>query len=183
MPDTPRGRPDDAEYAAFYAGYIAAVPDGDILASLREGGDELATLLASVPEARAGFRYARDKWTVREVVGHVIDAERIFAYRALRIARGDATPLAGFDENAYARAAGSDARTMADLAGEVAVVRDGTLRLFESMPEDAWLLRGIANGQPITVRALAYILAGHARHHARVLRERYLAEPTPVTIR
>jgi hypothetical protein len=105
----------------------------------------------------------------------MIDAERIFSYRALRLARGDATPLPGFEENDYARAAGSDARTLTDLVDEMRVVREGTVRLFQSFPAEAWMRRGVVNGREVSVRALAYITAGHARHHLAVLRERYLA--------
>jgi hypothetical protein len=108
------------------------------------------------------------------MLGHLIDAERIFTYRALRIARGDATPLAGFEENDYVRAAGSDGRTVGDLADELRTVREGTVRLFASLPDDAWSRRGNASGRDVTVRALAWITVGHALHHLKVLRERYL---------
>ena len=166
-------RPDAAEHAAFYARYIALVPDGDIVARLRAQGDELANALASVSEVRGGFRYAKGKWTIREVVGHLIDAERIFSYRALRIARGDATPLAGFDENAYVPESGADARPLADLVAELRAVRESTGRLFASLPSAAWTRTGTASGQPVSVRALAWITAGHAAHHLGLLRERY----------
>lgn len=171
---TPRAtRPDATEYAPYYAGYVAAVPDGDIVAELRDSGREIVEVLAAVPASRGGHRYAPEKWTVREVVGHVIDAERIFACRALRLARADATPLPGFDENDYVRAAESDARTIPDLVEEFRVVRESTVRLFASLPEVAWTRRGVVNGREVSVRALAYIAAGHARHHLAVLRERY----------
>lgn len=168
-----RHRPDATEYAPFYAPYIADVPDGDIVGVLRESGRELVAALVAIPEARGGFRYAPEKWTVREVVGHLIDAERIFGYRALRLARGDATPLPGFEENDYVRAAGSDTRTMADLVDELRLVREGTVRLFDSLPDATWARRGVVNGREVSVRALAYITAGHARHHLGVLRQRY----------
>jgi len=174
MPTLTRGRPDDTEYAPFYARYVADVPEADVVATLRDSGREIVAALAAIPESRGGFRYAPDKWTIREVVGHLIDAERIFGYRALRLARADATPLPGFEENDYARTAGSDARTLADLVDELRVVREGTVRLFASLPEEAWTRRGIVNHREVSVRALAYITAGHARHHMNVLRERYL---------
>ncbi len=167
-------RPDGSEFAPFYSGYVANVPDGDIVAVLRDGARELSAVLASIPEERGGFRYAEGKWSVREVLGHVIDAERIFTYRALRMARGDQTPLASFDENAYVGAAGSDARTIADLSEELMAVRESTIRLFASLPDEAWARAGVASANPVTVRALAYITAGHAHHHLRILRERYL---------
>jgi hypothetical protein len=168
-----RTRPDATEYAPFYSAYVAGVPEDDVVPVLRESGREIVAALAAIPEARGGFRYAPDKWSVREVVGHLIDAERIFGYRALRLARADATPLPGFEENDYVRSAGSDARTLADLVDELRAVREGTARLFASLPDEAWSRRGIVNGREVSVRALAYITAGHARHHLRVLRERY----------
>ena len=171
----PTARPDATEYAPFYAGYVAAVPESDIVAVLRESGREIATALAAIPESQGGHRYAAGKWSVREVVGHLIDAERIFGYRALRLARADATPLPGFEENDYVRAAQSDARTLADLVGELRAVRESTVHLFASFPDAAWARRGVVNGREISVRALAFITAGHARHHLAVLRERYLA--------
>lgn len=166
-------RPDSTEYAPFYAAYVASVPEDDVLAALRASGRELAGTLASVPESRAGYRYAEGKWSIREVAGHLIDAERIFSYRALRVARGDTTPLAAFDENDYVRTAGSDARVLTELADELALVRESSLRLFASLPAEAWTRRGVASGREVTVRALAYITAGHGRHHHRILRERY----------
>ena len=174
MAATPRHRPDDTEYPPFYARYVAMVPEADVVVALRASGNEMTELLGTIPEERGGFRYAAGKWTVREVIGHMIDAERIFSYRALRLARADATPLPGFEENEYARVAGSDTRTMADLVEELRIVREGSVRLFQSFPHDAWTRRGVVNGREVTVRALAYITAGHARHHLAVLRERYL---------
>jgi hypothetical protein len=168
-----RARPDVSEYASFYHGYIAGVPEGDVLVHLRDGGRELLDAIGAVPEARGGFRYADDKWTIREVVGHVIDAERIFTYRALRIARGDTTPLPGFEEKEYVRTAGSDRRTLASLTRELGAVRESTMQLFESFPDEVWMRRGVASGKEISVRAIAYVTAGHPRHHLRILRERY----------
>jgi hypothetical protein len=170
-----QSRPDATEYAPFYARYVAGVPEDDVIVALRASGGEIVSALAAIPESRGGFRYAPDKWTIRELAGHLIDAERIFGYRALRLARADATPLPGFEENDYARTAGSDARTLAGLTEELRVVRDGTVRLFDSFPVEAWTRRGVVNGREVSVRALAYIVAGHARHHLAVLRERYLS--------
>jgi hypothetical protein len=173
MTTTLRARPDATEYAPFYHGYVESVPEGDIIELLRSGGEELVEAVRRIPEERGGFRYGPEKWSIREVLGHLIDAERIFSYRALRVGRGDRTPLAAFDENAYVKTAGSDARTIADLARELAVVRDATVQLFESLPDEAWGERGVASGKDVSLRALAYITAGHARHHLRILRERY----------
>jgi hypothetical protein len=173
MTTTLRTRPAASEYAPFYHGYVEAVPDGDIVELLRSGGRELVEAIGRIPEDRGGFRYGPEKWSIREVLGHLIDAERIFSYRALRVGRGDRTPLASFDENAYVKTAGSDARTIADLVRELAAVREATVLLFESLPDEAWGERGAASGNDVSLRALAYITAGHARHHLRILRERY----------
>ena len=167
-------RPEATEFAPFYAGYVAAVPEGDIINILRRGGDEWQSVLAELPEARGDHRYADGKWSIRQLVGHVSDAERIFAYRALRIARGDQSPLASFDENAYAETAGSDRLTLSALAAELRVVRESTVALLSSLPDDAWTRTGTASGKTVSVRALAYITAGHAQHHLKILRERYL---------
>lgn len=173
MTSSLRARPDASEYASFYHGYVSAVPPGDIVTLLRDGGKELLAALAAVPEERGGFRYGEGKWSIREVIGHMLDAERIFTYRALRIARGDTTPLPGFEQNDYVPNSGAEARTMASLTEELAAVRGSTVMLFESLPDDAWVRRGVASGQEISVRALAYVTAGHSVHHLRVLREKY----------
>ncbi|MFL5608054.1 MAG: DinB family protein [Gemmatimonadaceae bacterium] len=166
-------RPDATEYAPFYANYVAAVPEADVVSALRNSGQEITAALSAIPESRGGFRYADGKWSIRELIGHVIDAERIFTYRALRLARGDSTPLPAFEENEYVRVAGSDARTVADLVDELRAVRESTVRMFASFPEEAWTRTGTVSGRPASVRALAYITAGHARHHLAILRDRY----------
>jgi hypothetical protein len=171
-----RSRPEASEYAPYYHRYVELVPDGDVVELLRTGGRELLESIRRIPEARAGHRYGPEKWTIRQVIGHLIDAERIFSYRALRVARGDRTPLASFDENAFVRTAGSDARTLADLAREMECLREASVLLFASLPDDAWGLSGIASDREVSVRALAYIIDGHARHHLRILRERYGVE-------
>lgn len=167
-------RPDSTEYADFYAGYIAGVPDGNLLRTLEAQGTETAALLAAVPEARESFAYAPGKWTLKDVVGHIADAERVFSYRALRIARGDEIPLPGFDENAWVPNAGAAARSLKDLAAELAAVRTSTLALLRHLPTEAVARKGTASGKTISVRALAWIMAGHERHHLRIIRERYL---------
>ena len=172
-PSENRARPDSAEYPQKYAGYMACVPDGDIIAVLRQGGEELASSLRAIPESKGEYCYAEGRWTVRTLLGHMIDTERVLTYRALRIARGDVTPLSGFKENDYARAAGSDARTVADIVAEMLAVRESSVRLFASLPDGAWKRSGTVNDRRLSVRALAYITAGHTKHHLNVLRDRY----------
>ena len=166
-------RPAPSEYSDWYAGYVARVPEGDVIASLRDGQDRMKEALATLPESRGDHRYAEGKWTVRTLIGHMIDAERIFAYRALRIARGDTTPLPSFDENAFAVEARSDERRVAELVAELLSVRDSTTRLFASLPDEAWTRTGTASDAQVSVRALAYITAGHALHHLAILKDRY----------
>jgi len=166
-------RPAPEEHAPYYGKYIALVEEATALDALERQMRDMLALLGGVDEARGAFRYAPGKWSVRQLVGHVIDGERVFAYRALRFARGDRTSLPGFDENPYAEAAGSDRRTLRSLVEEFEVVRRASLALFASLEPEAWLRRGVANDQEVSVRALAYIIAGHGRHHAQILRERY----------
>ncbi len=161
------------EFAPYYGKYIAQLGGDDALAALESQALTMAKLLAATPEPLAGHRYAPEKWTVREVIGHLSDGERVFACRALRIGRGDATPLAGYDENAYMPEARCGRRTLADVAAEFAAVRLATLALFRSFDEQALARRGTANGQPVSARALAAIIAGHELHHVKLLRERY----------
>ncbi len=169
-------KPDASEFLEYYGKYVARVPGGDAMKALQDQLGEVLTLVRELPEERGGHRYAPDKWSIREVLGHIMDAERIFAYRALRIARGDATPLATFDENAYVPAGRFDARTLADLAEEYQAVRRATVLLFRSMDGDALGRMGVASGAGVSVRALAWIIAGHEAHHVALLRERYLAD-------
>jgi hypothetical protein len=168
-------RPRPEEYNVYYETYISQVEDGSLLKTLAAQRDETAALLAGLTEAQAAHRYAPGKWSLKEVIGHLADSERIFAYRALRIARGDGTPLASFDENAYVPAADFGRRTLPDVASEFRAVREATLALLASLDDAAWLRMGTASDKPVSVRALGYIIAGHERHHVRVLRQRYLA--------
>ena len=167
-------RPGADEFAPFYAGYVARVPEGDLVGILAEQiGDTLA-LLESISDDRSLHRYAPGKWSIRDIVLHLADAERIFTYRALRMARGDTTPLAAFDEDRYAAAAGADRRPWSNLLAELEAVRTATVAFYRGLEPEAYLRRGEASGKSISVRALAYITAGHERHHVAVLRERYL---------
>ena len=174
MSATAPARPGSDEYAPYYEKYTSLVPEGDVVETLRRQAAETLALLRSVDEEQAGSRYEPGKWSVKEVVGHVIDTERIFAYRALRFARGDRTELPGFEQDGYIENAEFDRRTLRDLAEEFEHVRGATLKLFGSLSPEAWLRRGTASGNQVSVRALAYIAAGHEAHHVNILRTRYL---------
>ncbi len=166
-------RPAPGDYAPYAEQYVLLVTGDDILATLTAQLKQTTTLFSGRSERDGNFRYAPDKWSVKEVVGHVADTERIFAYRALRIARGDLTPLEGFEQEDYVRGARFGARKLADLVEEYADVRQASLALFRSLGEEAWLRRGVASGNPVTVLALAYLIAGHELHHRKILDERY----------
>jgi hypothetical protein len=166
-------RPAAGEYAAYYGAYISQVPDGNLLSQLEQQGRETAALLRGVDEKKSQHRYAPGKWTIREVVGHIIDAERVFTYRAVTFARGDATPLPSFDENGWAKTSNASRRSMADLISELEAVRAATIALFRGFSEAEFVRTGTASNNPFTVRALAYIVAGHERHHVKILQERY----------
>ena len=167
-------RPAPENYPPYYAPYVSQVPNGDLLQMLEEQADDFLELLRAFGEEGGGTRYAPEKWSVKEVVGHVADAERVFAHRAFRFARADATPLPGFDENVYVARAGFERRALVDLAEEFADVRRATVKFFCTLGDEDLARAGTANGARVTVGALAWIIAGHERHHARILRERYL---------
>ena len=167
-------RPEPGEYAPYYEKYVSLVPGSDILATLDTQRRQTLLLLSGRDETEGDFRYAPDKWSAKEVIGHVCDTERVFAYRALRIARADQTPMEGFEQDDYVKNGGFNDRTLADLAEEYAQVREATLALFLGLGGDAWQRRGVANKNEVTVRALAYIIAGHELHHRRILEEKYL---------
>lgn len=171
-------RPQISEYAPFHQGYIALVPGSDIVKTVEVEGSRAVALFESVPEEQGSYRYAPGKWTVKEVIGHVIDTERIQAYRALRIARNDKTNLPGFEQDDYIPFSNSNNRLIADLAEEFASVRRASVLLLKSFDEDAWSRKGFANNFELTVRAIAYILAGHELHHRKALREKYLTAAT-----
>lgn len=166
-------RPDANEAASFYHGYIARVPDQDLGHHLTEQMREVEQLFENVTDRDALARYAEGKWSIKEILGHLIDTERIFGYRLLRIGRGDATPLSGFDETTYVPAGRFDDRPLPMLLAEFRTARLSTLALLEGMPAESWSRLGEANGTAISARALAYIIAGHTTHHLGVLRDRY----------
>lgn len=168
-------RPAPNELNEYYHRYIARVPQGDIIAILATQLDDTLALLRDVSDERALHAYAPDKWSIKEVIGHMADVERVLGYRALRFARGDDTPLAGFDETAYTPEARSNDRPLASLLAELTAVRRATLALFAGLPPQGWTRSGTANRSPVTVRALAWIIAGHELHHRELLATRYLA--------
>jgi hypothetical protein len=167
-------RPDDTEYLSYYSRYITLVPAGDILATLVHQNEATMALLRGLSESQGGFRYAPGKWSIKELVAHLSDAERIFADRALRFARADPTPLPGFEENDYVRHGSFDSFHLADIVTGFENVRRSTVSLFRLMSGEATTRRGKANNAEVSVRALAYIIAGHELHHMNVLRTRYL---------
>ncbi|HEX5385139.1 MAG TPA: DinB family protein [Gemmatimonadales bacterium] len=171
-----RSRPALDEYPAALAGYVGRIgEEEEVLAVLADQLDELPALLGRSGEGLGDYRYTPGKWTVKEVVGHLSDTERILSCRALRFARGDATPLASFDDQAYVAELGAAGRMLSEMIGEWSDVRRAALALFRHLSAAAWCRRGIASDQPISVRALAYVIAGHTRHHVETLRARYIS--------
>jgi uncharacterized damage-inducible protein DinB len=165
-------KPHTNEHPAYYAKYIDALGEGSLGSVLTSQLENIAEL-SSLTDERAMYRYAEGKWSIKEVLGHLIDCERVFAYRAMSIARGEQQPLPGFDENAYVANASFDAQPLAHLIEELLSVRHATITLHRSLSPDQMLRAGMANGNPITVRALLWIIAGHTDHHLRILEERY----------
>jgi DinB superfamily len=168
-------RPQAGEYAPYYERYVSLVEGEDILNTLDHQRREMMLLLSCREEEEGNFRYAPEKWSAKEVLGHICDTERIFAYRALRIARADATPLEGFEQDDYVRNGGFAQRPVPDLGEEFIAARRATISLLRNLDEAAWMRRGLANKNEVSVRALAYIIAGHELHHRRILEEKYFA--------
>jgi hypothetical protein len=166
--------PDPTEYAPYYGRYIALVGGDDVVAALEDQPRETLALLSTLSEEQGDYRYAPAKWSVKEVLGHVIDTERVLSYRALRFARNDRTPLASFEQDDYVRAGNFADCRLADLIEEFVCVRRASLWFFRQLSAEAWMRRGIASGNEVSVRAVAYIVAGHELHHRRVLQEKYL---------
>ena len=168
-------RPDSTEYAEYYGLYVNQVPEGEIFEILKQGVALTAETLEGIPEDRETYRYRDDRWSIREVMGHVVDVEWLFSYRALSIARADPAELPGMDQDPWAVASNANERTLAALLEDLARVRASSVALFESFTGDIWDRRGKASDCEFTVRAFPYILAGHEIHHRRVLEEKYLA--------
>ena len=166
-------RPTETEYAAIYRGYVALVPETDIVGVLETQAEEIRRLLATVSPEKETYRYAEGKWSIRQVLGHLVDAERVFGYRAFCFSRGEQAPLPSFDENRYVDAARSDSVPLRELVEELALVRQSNLVALRRLDAREWAQVGTASGKPVSVRALAWIMAGHPRHHLQILRERY----------
>lgn len=169
------GRPQPGEYAPYYERYISLVADSDILAALDSQRRQTMLLLSGRDDDEGEFRYAPDKWTAKQVLGHVCDTERVFAYRALRIARGDRTPIEGFEQDDYMRNGPFARIALAEIIDDYIAVRRATLTLLRNLDEVSWTRRGIANKNEVSVRALAYTIAGHELHHRRILEEKYFS--------
>ena len=167
-------RPQSGDYAPYFAKYVMQVPDGDFLEALETQMRDMRTLLEPLTDKQAGFRYAPGKWSIKQILGHINDAERIFSYRTLRIARGDQTPLPGFEQDDYIKTANSSFRTLTSLLEEFAAIRRSSISLIRSLDDSSWLRRGTASDKPITVLAQAFIILGHSLHHQHILAERYL---------
>lgn len=166
--------PDASEYAHFYATYVGLIEKTNILHVLNEQMHEVFTLMNSVPGDKAYFRYAPDKWTLKEVLGHMVETERVFAFRALAISRGDTASLPGMDQDEYMEGNNYNSRSLANLSNEYFAVRVATIHLLNSMTKEMILKKGTASGTEVSVRALAFIIAGHDKHHLTIIKERYL---------
>jgi len=166
-------RPQADEHMPYHINYISLVPEGSILTILQEQLIITQQLLSELTEQQGNFRYAADKWSVKEVIGHISDGERVFAYRALCFARNDSTPLPSFEQDDYMANANFSLRTLKDIAEEFEYVRRSTIALFQHLTQDAWIRRGTVSDTEISVRAIAYIIAGHELHHRKVLESRY----------
>ena len=170
------GRPDVSEYPPYASIYVDLVPDSDILGLLASQAEDTVALLQPIDEYRASeMRYAPGKWTVKQVLGHVVDTERVFTYRALRTARGDATPMPGFEQDDWVRLGPFEHCSLTDLLDEYRIVRAASIALYSKLTPESWMRKGVANQFAVTVRGLAYLTAGHELHHLKILREKYLA--------
>ncbi|WP_379128875.1 DinB family protein [Paenibacillus sp. sgz500958] len=168
-------RPERSEYMEYQAAYVDLVPqEGDLYSIFREQSERFFAFLAALSEEQGNYRYAAEKWSIKQMIGHLTDNDRIMSYRLLRVLRGDQTPLAGYEENDYVAAGDFDRYTLEELLKQYGLVRESTLALVATVQEDSWTLTGTVNGNPISVRAQVCVLIGHEQHHWNVLMERYL---------
>jgi hypothetical protein len=167
-------RPEKEEYDPYYEGYISLVPDGNIIEIMENQSREMREIFSGIPEEKGRYAYAEGKWTIKELLGHLIDGERMFMYRIFRISRGDETPIEGFEQDGYIENARSNSRTFADMVEEFGALRGANVIAFGHFSDEDWVRVGTANQAKITPRALAYISAGHVTHHLNILRNRYL---------
>ena len=170
-------RPTNSEFAPFYAGYVSLVPEPQVLPILEHQPVEIADLFGSVPAARETFRYEPGKWSIREMLRHIVDAERVFGFRAFCFSRGEQQALPGFDQDVYIANGAAHSRQLRELIDEFTLVRTGNLRVLNVLSDEDWARTGTASGHPVSVRGLGYIMAGHVRHHCKMLRERYFSDP------
>ena len=167
-------RPFESEYPPYYHAYINLVPEGELVSILKENLVSTKKLFESISESNGKFSYAPGKWSIKEVLGHMTDTERIMSYRLLRVGRGDQTALAGFDETLYVEGSHVHQLPIKNILEDFIATRNATLTLVHNMPESAWENKGFANNNEITARAIAYIIAGHAIHHRKIITDRYL---------
>jgi len=167
-------RPETSEYAPYYERYISLVADSDIVGVLGAQPTRLQDMLTALPEDKGEFRYSEGKWSIKELLGHIIDGERIFAYRAYRISRGDETPIEGFEQDGYIEHAHSNDRSFADILEEISLLRRANLIFIKNLSDEGWLRIGTASDASVSTRALVYIMAGHVEHHLAILKDRYL---------
>lgn len=168
-------KPSVGEYPSYFKSYIDQVPEGNLLEILISQIEETTAFLSTLEESQWNYRYAPGKWTLKEMLGHISDTERIMSYRLLRISRGDQTPLSGYDEDEYVKGASFQNHSIVELLEEFKAVRHSTYTLIRGLNEDSWGRKGVANDREISVRAIAYIIAGHELHHVRIIKERYLS--------
>lgn len=166
-------RPDSEEYSPYFTGYISQVPEGDYLSFIHSQLDAVVDLFSPISDEQGFYRYEPGKWSLKEVLGHMTDTERIMSYRMLRIARGDTTNLPGFDQDLFIDNASFDELSMKDLLNDFQAARQATFSLLKTISEEAWSRKGIANNNEISARALAYVIAGHAQHHLVVIQQKY----------
>ena len=168
-------KPETSEYNPYYEKYISLIEEGELLNALERQPSELRSLLNGLDEEKGKYAYADGKWSIKEVLSHLIDGERIFSYRVLRISRGDETPIEGFEQDGYIENSHANERSFEDLLEELSLQREANLRMLKNLRDDGWKRLGTASQSPVSVRALGFIMAGHVRHHINILKAQYLA--------